>query len=118
MAIKGKISGILLTLLLLFIRSNGVVCSGPEPGNSLSRYSTLQKGYERTVVSFTRHTIVKDWVKVRYKGGEMPIFGVTVPIQVRPFAVVTQIRGLKYIPFVSLPYYSSSKLRGPPAYLS
>ena len=105
-------------LLLILFSNRGVVPAVPDPGDCHIKYSILTNGYDRTVVSITKHTVVKDWIKVRYKGGETPIFGAMVPIHIFSFVAGEQIKGLKYIPFVSLPYYYCSNLRGPPGYLS
>jgi len=118
MALSKKISGCLLLVLLFLFSNNDVAppCSGAA--NYQSEYTTLRSGHDKAVVSITKHTVLKDWIKVRYKGGETPIFDTAAHIPVVSLLIAGQTKRLSYVPFISLPYYFSYKLRGPPTGLS
>ena len=98
-------------------------------GNTLSVGTTHVSGFHqysisghsangKESVSIQKHTITKEKIKVRYKGGESPDWGFVSFIQVFPHLFIDCDFVANYSPFISTEHFSLFKLRGPPVILS
>jgi hypothetical protein len=113
-----NIFGRLLILLLILFSNYKVLPSTHNAADFHDKSSISNKINEKNIVLLSKHSIPKDWIKVRFKGGEIPIFSIATLIHFAPIKIAERIKGLNYVPFVSLNYDFSFKLRGPPAGLS
>jgi hypothetical protein len=123
MAKRKSIVSSLLFLLLLFFSNNEVCNSFLSSGSpafnirsysSIHSYSLCNSGKADSGVSTNYPSIKKDWIKVRFMGGEYRFDASFSAVRVNAPAFESRVQSGDYASFISSSHHSLSKLRGPP----
>lgn len=113
-----RVKGILLYLLILVtaVSGNGALCYADyqNADKSSSHYTDVHEGHF-TTPCFSRKSPQKEWVKVRYMGGDCRYEAPYIPVIASQPEYTEKATGGNYISFICSSCYFSFKLRGPPA---
>ena len=107
-----------LILLLALFSNNNKAFSCASLTHPRNYYSPFHKVNDHETIPVAKQIHNKVWIKVRYKGGESPVFNYTPAFHFIPVVFANCIKAQHYTAFISAQNSFLFKLRGPPVSLS